>query len=550
MGNMVDCWYDLSSDEFSDFPRLSDGECRTEEWLSSINGQQMDKHGGNCAVAVYIYSAPPAELPFDIQYSACTDACSATGNRFAFSVEAATLSECAQHANTAGSDSFGVKSPGEPLYPSQASVMSLGMLRPSSSCAPHLLSDTATAPPSLPTPERYPGYRLQCWFGDDASAAGASYKPDSDCQAEGWTARVNGVEQTFTGGDCRMAEYLIVNGGQQAPDPNLPRPLEYVGCFVDCGVSDPRAFDTKRPHKTLEQCLAEARSGGHRLLAMQYPEGSGTDGLAECFYGDLGKLGDGELLQVEDSECEVEPFTSALEGHEYRYLGAGCRNAVYRLNDPVPVPLRVRYRGCYVDQSSRTFATVAGKRTLRLCAEAAQAAGHTIFGMQYPQGASQQGEAGCWFGGQGLAGNPVKKPDSECRVESWASELNGDYYPFHGSGWRNAVYEVLTGEPQELPFAATYLGCHKDQSTRMFHHVSSNVTPIECAAIAYANGQTRFGLQHPGQSQPPHPSPFLCLPFDSHFDGVLAAGRLAGLTGVCANCRGLQRREHRVLVRR
>lgn len=107
-------------------------------------------------------------------------------------------------------------------------------------------------------------------------------------------------------------------------------------------------------------------------------------------------------------------------------------------------------------------------------------------GLQWPQGFSTKEHIECWFGDYD-ATNP-KRPDNECRGETWPARYKGYFSRYNGSGNRNAVYRI--GD-----IGVRYLGCWNSWpgSTEAGSFTSSIGTMEQCAERAVSNGHNRWG---------------------------------------------------------
>ena len=111
----------------------------------------------------------------------------------------------------------------------------------------------------------------------------------------------------------------------------------------------------------------------------------------------------------------------------------------------IPSSPSLTYVGCFQDHAERGLKVLLEASNLEGCAEAASAAGYTIFALQCPQ-CAEGTTAQCFIGsGEQLGtGLYTLKPDSECKGETWNPSAHGDTYTYNGNLWRNAVYTFNT----------------------------------------------------------------------------------------------------------
>ena len=141
-------------------------------------------------------------------------------------------------------------------------------------------------------------------------------------------------------------------------------------------------------------------------------------------------------------------------GDTFYYNGGGWINAVYTFSSAPPPPAptipgpspSLTYVGCFEDHpdsgAGRGLEVALGGLDLEGCAEAASAAGYTIFALQCPPCAVSVGTAQCYAGSGVLLGTGVYtlRPDSECKGDTWNPSAYGDTFTYNGNHWRNAVY--------------------------------------------------------------------------------------------------------------
>lgn len=111
--------------------------------------------------------------------------------------------------------------------------------------------------------------------------------------------------------------------------------------------------------------------------------------------------------------------------------------------------MAISFDGCYQDNSDRAFTEKWRGITMQECAALALVAGESRFGLQWPQGYNKE-KVQCFFGDKGVLGQGefVQRPDSECISESWSPTAFGEQFEYHGAGWRNAVYSMVTAADQ------------------------------------------------------------------------------------------------------
>eukprot|EP00873_Tetraselmis_striata_P046228 jgi/Tetstr1/466492/TSEL_010999.t1 len=265
----------------------------------------------------------------------------------------------------------------------------------------------------LQYPEGYGDNRIECWYG--AFDASKPRVDNSECKAEGWDPTYRGFTFKYNGAGSINAVY------------QLAAPARYMGCYSE---DSGRAFSDVVQGVTMEACAAATRAKGSAWFGLQYPQGHAGE-TVECWIGafDAGKP------KVADSECKGEGWNPTAWGLQYKYNGAGHRNAVYVLTQPA------RYVGCWSESPGRVFSTVISGVTMETCAAAALGAGSSRFGLQHPAGFSGE-EVECWFG----EFNPnlgAKVADSACKGESWNPSLHGASFTYNGAGGHNAVYEFF-----------------------------------------------------------------------------------------------------------
>jgi len=265
----------------------------------------------------------------------------------------------------------------------------------------------------LQYPEGYGDNRIECWYG--AFDASKPRVDNSECKAEGWDPTYRGFTFKYNGAGSINAVY------------QLAAPARYMGCYSE---DSGRAFSDVVQGVTMEACAAATRAKGSAWFGLQHPQGHAGE-TVECWIGafDAGKP------KVADSECKGEGWNPTAWGLQYKYNGAGHRNAVYVLTQPA------RYVGCWSESPGRVFSTVISGVTMETCAAAALGAGSSRFGLQHPVGFGGE-EVECWFG----EFNPnlgAKVADSACKGESWNPSLHGASFTYNGAGGHNAVYEFF-----------------------------------------------------------------------------------------------------------
>merc|ERR1711935_275127 len=196
-----------------------------------------------------------------------------------------------------------------------------------------------------------------------------------------------------------------------------PPPLWWVGCFANTGAD---RINGHIWHQSVGDCSTRAASLTVPGFGMEYPQGAGQAGLAQCL--PLSTVPPA-MAQVADAECEVETYNG------FR-LGGGSRLAVY---------VRHVWVGCFAntgadrnsgqirDQNGRGIAQSVGD-----CSTRAASLNVAGFGMEYPQGFGQAGSAECLP----LSSVPpamTQVADAECEVETY------DGFRLGGSS-RLAVY--------------------------------------------------------------------------------------------------------------
>jgi hypothetical protein len=162
------------------------------------------------------------------------------------------------------------------------------------------------------------------------------------------------------------------------------------------------------------------------------------------------------MKRAPDKECAVEGADNG--GH---ILGGASRLAVYG------VPLVYKYLGCYRNEAGDRVSGHKSDTNFGECNALALQKHSPVFGMEWPQGPKEPGDAYCLL----LAGHPSMKraPDKECAGEG--KDSGGHYL---GGPHRLAVY----GKPE--PYH--YLGCFKNSGA--CHTLQGASTCIARAVLA------------------------------------------------------------------
>ena len=319
---------------------------------------------------------------------------------------------------------------------------------------------------ALQCPDCAGGMMAVCFTGSGALLGTDQFplKPDSECKGETWNPSAYGDTYTYNGDSFRNAVYTF-SSAPPPPAPTIPGPspsLTYVGCFQDDGSWD---LPVNLEFLDLEGCAEAASAAGHTIFALQCPEcGESVGTTAYCFTGYGEHLSTGVRFRVPDSECKGETWNPSAYGDTFTYNGKASRNAVYTFSSAVytlapspttpapttPAPTTIpgsspslTYVGCFEDHpdsgAGRGLEVALGGLDLEGCAEAASAAGYTIFALQCPPCAVSVGTAQCYAGSGVLLGTSVYtlRPDSE---------VQGRYLePFGGMAIRSPTTGIIGG---------------------------------------------------------------------------------------------------------
>ena len=313
------------------------------------------------------------------------------------------------------------------------------------------------------------GTTAYCFAGSGVQLGTGVYilKPDSECKGETWNPSAYGDKFTYNGKAWRNAVYTFSPSPATAtpgppPAPTIPGSslsLTYVGCFAD---HPERGLKVQLEARDLEGCAEAASAAGYTRFALQCPECPLSVGTtAVCFAGSGAQLGTGVYILKPDSECKGEAWNPSAYGDTFTYNGKAWRNAVYTFSPspatatpgPPPAPTipgsspSLTYVGCFADDPERGLKVQLGHLDLEGCAEAASAAGYTIFALQCPECPLSVGTTAVCFAGSGAqlgTGAYTVRPDSECKGETWSPSAYGDTFTYNGKAWRNAVYTFQT----------------------------------------------------------------------------------------------------------
>ena len=436
-----------------------DSECKGDTWNPSAYGDTFTYNGNHWRNAVYTFSPspttatpgpPPAPTTIpgpspSLTYVGCfQDVVSWIEDEarwslaFPVRLEFLDLQGCAEAASAAGYTIFALQCP---------------------DCADGMMAVCFTGSGALLGTDQFP------------------LKPDSECKGETWNPSAYGDTYTYNGDSFRNAVYTF-SSAPPPPAPTIPGPspsLTYVGCFQDDGSWD---LPVNLEFLDLEVCAEAASAAGHTIFALQCPEcGESVGTTAYCFTGYGEHLSTGVRFRVPDSECKGETWNPSAYGDTFTYNGKASRNAVYTFSSAVytlapspttpastgtpapttPAPTTsapttipgsspsLTYVGCFADHPERGLKVLLEASNLEGCAEAASAAGYTIFALQCPQ-CAEGTTAPCFIGSGVLLGTGVYtlKPDSECKGETWNPSAYGDTFTYNGNHWRNAVYTFNT----------------------------------------------------------------------------------------------------------
>jgi hypothetical protein len=160
-----------------------------------------------------------------------------------------------------------------------------------------------------------------------------------------------------------------------------------------------------------------------------------------------------------------------------------CLGTSYYRDPPKECPKNeTKYLGCFNDcqggraiPNNRSWNMQSGNN-LKECEALAKAAGDNIFGLQYYRE--------CWSG-------------KDVPYDRMGAASN---CPPNGGGCTQQVYKTSEGESGEAAPNPGYVGCYKDNGSRMIPTYRGNVQNKDaCAALATKAGDNVIGLQYGGQ---------------------------------------------------
>jgi hypothetical protein len=294
-----------------------------------------------------------------------------------------------------------------------------------------------------------------------------------------------------------LALTLSVNATYSTPaiaikKTNLPAKVDYIGCLKD-SYTRTLPFQVWPSGKlTVENCHSKCTASNHPY--------SGVENGGECFCGDsLDPKAHYYSGADETKSCNV-----ACQGDSnYSCGGSWALNVYHDSSVILPpkikktgLPKNVEYLGCFKDSEVRILPILLYPHglTLEICHSECSAA-------YYPYSSLESGNE-CWCGDKFNPSNQIYEDEKNCN-----KKCAGDSLTACGGSWAANIYHdssvIARPWPQikktGLPENADYIGCSKDQASRILSKKlpdQETVTVNSCIAACSAVNHIYSGLQY------------------------------------------------------